>query len=255
MQLLSLLFICSFSRWFSLSDTVRQQLRDSEESYLNTSFWNIQPLFLLVRSGEVEKMRASLNIQLEKFPAGRITGDARKQLEYLTVSLVNTFMIAAIQGGVYPPDANAAADKALRRLSLLRNTADIPELVKEAAVQLCEMVRESKKEDTGNIHVEKARHYLSAHLTQEIHTEDIASAVGVSPYHLSRLFKALTGRTMREYLIHERIEAAKQLLITGGLSIPQIASLLRFCDQSYFTLVFRRETGMTPGQFKKENER
>ena len=93
-----------------MPDSVQQKLLDSEESYLNTTFWDIQPLFLLVQNGDTAQLKARLHVQLEKFPAGRITRDARKQLEYLTVSLVNTFMIAAIQGGVYPPEANAIAD-------------------------------------------------------------------------------------------------------------------------------------------------
>ena len=93
---------------------------------------------------------------------------------------------------------------------------------------------------------------MFTHLTQEIDTEKIAEAVGVSPYHLSRLFRSLTGETMRNYLLRERIEAAKQMLVTDSRSIPQIASFLRFCDQSYFTAVFRRHTGMTPGQYRSK---
>ena len=238
-----------------MSETVRQKLMDSENSFLNTTFWNVMPLFLLVRSGDTPSLRENLHIELERFPAGRITRDERKQLEYLTVSLVNTFMIAAIQGGVYPPEANAVADRALRRLSQLRSTADIPGIVHDAAVQLSELVRASNEQDTGNVHVEKAKHYLSDHLTQEIRTEDVAAAVGVSPYHLSRLFKALTGMTMREYLTRERIETAKQLLAASDRGIPQIASLLRFCDQSYFTKVFRAFTGQTPRQYRERNRR
>ena len=238
-----------------MSDSVQQKLLDSEESYLNTTFWDIQPLFLLVQNGETAQLKERLHLQTGKFPAGRITRDARKQLEYLTVSLVNTFMIAAIQGGVYPPEANAIADQALRRLSQIKSVAEIPALVSEAALRFSETVRITKDRDTGNIHVEKAKHYLSDHLTQEIRTGDIAAAVGLSPYHLSRLFKSHTGLTMREYLTKERIEAAKQLLAASDRTIPQIASLLRFCDQSYFTMVFRKLTGQTPGEYRKENRR
>lgn len=238
-----------------MSDSVQQKLLDSEESYLNTTFWDIQPLFLLVQNGDTAQLKDRLHVQLEKFPAGRITRDTRKQLEYLTVSMVNTFMIAAIQGGVYPPEANAIADQALRRLSQIRSVTEIPALVSEAALRLCEMVRETRRQDTGNVHVEKAKHYLSDHLTQEIRTDDIAEAVGLSPYHLSRLFKTHTGLTLREYLTRERIEVAKQLLAVSDRTIPQIASLLRFCDQSYFTMVFRRQTGQTPGEYRKENRR
>lgn len=238
-----------------MPDTVHQKILDSEESYINTTFWEIYPLFLLVQRGETEKLKDRLDIQLEKFHSGRITKDARRQLEYLTVSLINTFMIAAIQGGVYPPEANAAADRALRRLSYIKKASDIPDLVSEAALCLCQMVNEARWEDTGNVHVEKARHYLSDHLTQEIRTEDVANAVGISPYHLSRLFRSLTGQTMRQYLIHERIEAARQLLVTTDRTIPQIASLLRFCDQSYFTRVFRQAVGITPAAYRERNKK
>ena len=236
-----------------MAETVHQKLKDSEDSYRNETFWNIHPLFLLVQNGETETLKENLHFHLDAFPEGRITRDKRKQLVYLAVSLVNTFMIAAIQGGVYPPDANAVADHALRQLSRLRLIEDIPRLVSDAAVELCEMARAAKHEDTGNIHVENAKHYLSDHLTQEIRMEEAAKAAGVSLYHLSRLFKALTGMTMREYLQNERIEAAKRLLVSDEAAIPQIASLLRFCDQSYFTKVFHNKTGMTPMEYRNRN--
>lgn len=234
-------------------DTRLQKLMDSEEGYLNTSFWDIHPLFLMIYNGEVERLKAEIHISLDKIPAGRITRDERKQSEYLTVCLVTAFMIAAIYGGVYPPEANAIADQALYRLSLIRSVSDIPDIVRKEAVTLCEMVRETKRTDTGNIHVEKAKHYMSTHLTQTIQMVDVAQAVGLSQFHLSRLFKASTGMTMQKYLIQKRIETAKHLLLTSDRTIPQIAFLLRFCDQSYFTQVFRKETGLTPGQFRCEN--
>lgn len=236
-----------------MSEFVHQRVQDSEDSYLNTTFWDVQPLFLLVKNGNTASLEERLNIQFEHFPEGRITRDARKQLEYLAVSLVNTFMIAAIEGGVFPPDANAIADEALRHLAKIRDVSEIPDLVETAAIRLCMLVRKQKDQNTGNTYVEKAKHYMAAHLTQEIRNEDIAEDAGISLFHLSRLFKSMTGKTMQEYLRRERIDAAKQLLVTSTLTIPQIAALFRFCDQSHFTAVFRRMTGMTPGQYQKAN--
>lgn len=238
-----------------MQDVTRQRLMDSEDSYLNTTFWDIHPLFRMIKHGETEQLQEGLHLQLDRFPEGRITRDGRRQLEYLTVSLVNTFMIAAIQGGVYPPQANAVADQALRRLSQARNPSEFPELVRVAAVRLCQMVRQTKEQDTGNLHVEKAKHYLADHLTQEISMEAVAEDVGLSLYHLSHLFKSHTGSTMRHYLADLRIEAACRLLASDDLAIPEIASLLRFCDQSYFTRVFRQRTGKTPAQYRNEYRR
>lgn len=239
-----------------MDSTLLQNLRDSEESYINQTFWDIYPLFLRIQNGDEEGLRAGLDIQLDRFPAaGRISRDARKQLEYLTVSLVNTFMIAAIQGGVYPPEANWAADLALQRLAKLRQLSEIPPLVSDTAFRFCRMVRAAKDSDTGNPHVEKAKQFLSTHLTQPIGAEDTAKAVGLSQYHLARLFKACTGQTMLQYLARARIEAAKQLLVTADTSVSELAAVLQFCDQSHFTRVFRQQTGMTPAQFRKAGQR
>ena len=54
-----------------------------------------------------------------------------------------------------------------------------------------------------------------------------------------------------EYLTNERIETSRQLLISGTMELQQIAALLHFCDQSHFTQVFRKKTGMTPAQYRK----
>lgn len=239
-----------------MPDTLSQKLSDSESNYTNTTFWHIHPLFLLIRDGDLASLQSSLDIQPERFPsAGRISRDAKRQLEYLSVSLVNTFMIAAIQGGVYPPDANAVADDALRQIVRIRQPGEIPPILSTAAFRLCSLVQEAGRNDTHNPHVERARQYLSTHLTQELHTEDVARAVGLSQYHLCRLFRMLTGMTMRQYLTKERIRTAKQLLAATDTPIPEIATLLRFCDQSHFTKVFRIQEGVTPKEYRDRETR
>ena len=171
------------------------------------------------------------------------------------MSLVNTFMIAAIQGGAYPPEANWIADRALRRLNTFDGLDELVPIAYDAGLELCELVVASKRTDTGNFYVEQDKRYLSTHLTQEIRVTEVADAIGLSPAYLSRLFKRTTGHTMRAYLAAERIKAAQHLLVADERSIAQIASRLRFCDQSNFTQVFRRQTGLTPRQYRDANRR
>lgn len=239
-----------------LQDSQLQRIDDSEHGYLNTTFWDVHPLFLLVQEGDEDGFKEAFDISVEAYPTTRrISNSERKQLEYLTVSLVNTFMIAAILGGVYPPEANWVADRALRRLSAFKQPDELPLLVYDEAVELCRLVQEAQRNDTGNFSVEQAKQFLSTHLTQEIRSSDVAEAVGLSPTYLSRLFKRCCGQTMRDYLTAERIKAAQRLLITDERSIAQIASLLHFCDQSYFTQVFRQRTGLTPRQYRNTHRR
>lgn len=235
--------------------TLMLRINDSENNYTNESFWHIYPMFLLVKEGNVEELKKAIDIQLDRFPeTGRISRDERKQMEYLTVALIVAFMIAAIQGGVYPPEANWISDQALTQLSHLRQPAEIPALVTEAALLFCEKVRETREGNTGNPHVEQIKNYISSHLTQPITLQEIADAVGLSKYHMCRLFKSLTGKTINEQIIDTRIELAKQMLLTGEYTITEISSLLQFCDQSYFTRVFREVTDETPNVFRDNNK-
>ncbi len=234
--------------------TVGQLIWDSEDDYINESFWRIHPLFIMIQNGETAKLRESLDLQLDQHDFHeRVSRDKRKELEYMTVSLVNTFMIAAIQGGVYPPEANWIADKARRDLIAIHKPSEIPAIINDTAIRLCEKVADTKKNDTGNPHVEKAKQYILTHLTQEITSADIAAHSGISQSHLSRLFKRLTGTTMMGYLSDERIRAAQGLLLSSDMTIPEIAALLRFCDQSHFTYAFRRKTGITPRAYKSKH--
>ena len=233
-----------------------QQIHDSEHDYLNTTFWDIQPLLQLIQEGDTEGLEAAFDITLDAFPTEqRVSGTMHKQYEYLAVSLVNSFMIAAIQGGAYPPEANWIADRALRRISSMEDLSDIPQIARDTAVELCALVRQTKRDDTGNFYVEQTKRYLVTHLTQELRAVDVARAVGLSPSYLSRLFRSCTGQTMRSFLTAERIRTAQRLLVTEEATIAQIASLLCFCDQSHFTKVFREHVGLTPRQYRDANRR
>ena len=235
--------------------TTDQQIRDSEENIINSTYWHIMPFFRMIRNGETKKLMGSLDIEIDRFDFHkRIPKDKRKEIEYMIVSLINTFMIAAIMGGVYPPDANWIADKALAMIAAVKDARELTPILKDAAYDFCEKVRLFRLADTGNPHVEKVRRYIRTHLSQNITIDDICAEVNVSRYHLSRIFKASTGETINHYLVNERIKAAEDLLKNSEQSVSAIASLLQFCDESYFIATFKKYAGMTPGEYRKKRE-
>ena len=231
---------------------VHQIVRDSEKNSFNTSHHNILPYFRMIQNGDMDQLMKTLDIRLGAEDYQREIGtDNDKETEYMAVSLVNTFMIAAILGGVFPTDANWTADRLLQRIAVSTDRRELSGIIRDAAYQFCEKVRTSMKENTDNIHVEKARQYIRTHLTQNIRIDDIADAAGISRYHLSRLFREKTGKTLAGCLADERISAAKEMLALTDSSISEIAHLLQFCDESYFISVFRKKTGTTPARFRQ----
>ena len=92
--------------------------------------------------------------------------------------------------------------------------------------------------------------YIKSNYGSKITLEDIASSVHLSASHLSGLFRKETGQTISAYLNYVRIEKSKQLLKTSEIPIAQIGALCGFEDQSYFTRVFKQQTGLSPKKYR-----
>ena len=98
--------------------------------------------------------------------------------------------------------------------------------------------------------VEKARLYIQEHYCEKLTLELVASKMYISPELLSRNFKKRTGYSFVDYIIMLRINKAKKLLLSSYLHIKDIASQVGYDDHTYFCKVFKRETQMTPLEYR-----
>jgi len=98
----------------------------------------------------------------------------------------------------------------------------------------------------------QARELMHDRLGDSITLSAVASAVGVNASHLARTFRKRYGCTMGEYLRRLRIERASRELIMSCSSISEISLRAGFFDQSHFSKVFRRLTGMTPAEYREQ---
>jgi transcriptional regulator GlxA family with amidase domain len=80
---------------------------------------------------------------------------------------------------------------------------------------------------------------------------DIAAAVGFHPDYLSHLFRQELDVTVGAYLAACRLERAKELLTASTEPIASVAASAGFADPRYFSRFFRRETGMTPREYRR----
>jgi AraC family transcriptional regulator len=99
------------------------------------------------------------------------------------------------------------------------------------------------------VKLRRAIEYINEHMAEEISLEALASAVSLSPFHFSRLFKRSTGFAPHQYLIQRRVERAKEMLISSRSTIAQVAIQNGFCDQSHLTAHFKRVYGVAPKAF------
>ncbi|MBP2226954.1 AraC-like DNA-binding protein [Azospirillum agricola] len=98
--------------------------------------------------------------------------------------------------------------------------------------------------------VRRARDYLDSHLDAVVELADLAEAVGLSRFHLLRVFRAAVGTTPHGYLTDRRVHRAKEML-GGPLPLAEIAAACGFCDQAHLNRVFKARVGVAPGQYRR----
>ncbi len=138
--------------------------------------------------------------------------------------------------------------------SLEENNASEGELsssIHRLLVQLVTNEVKEKNNDRSKNIVNRTKDYITEHLDENLTTQILADEFHISPTHLSRLFRQQTGFSPYDYVIAERINKAKEYLLTTDKSVTDIAYLTGFNSQANFIYCFKNHEGISPGRFRK----
>lgn len=129
----------------------------------------------------------------------------------------------------------------------------------QAITELLRLTREEpsglplKTHDRANQIVNQTEGYLLDNFSRSIHLRDVARHLNLSEEHLARVFRGITGETISERLRRLRIEKARRLLLSGNDSLSSIARACGFTSLAVFSVNFKKATGTSPGQFRRNN--
>ncbi|HZG86464.1 AraC family transcriptional regulator [Paenibacillus sp.] len=101
-------------------------------------------------------------------------------------------------------------------------------------------------------YAEKVMQWVEEHYKEDIRLEDIAEAMHLSKYYLSRLFQNETGSGIPQYVTARRIKIACRLLQTTSLPIERIGIEVGIPNPSYFIRIFKKTVGTTPLKYRKD---
>lgn len=101
--------------------------------------------------------------------------------------------------------------------------------------------------------IHRITNYIEENLDSSIKASDLAYVVKYSVFHFSRVFRGSFNRSPHEYVMHRRIERAKELMLTTDNSLGQIAADCGLADQAHFNKLFRKFVGETPGAWRRSH--
>ncbi len=100
--------------------------------------------------------------------------------------------------------------------------------------------------------IERAEDYVQQHLREPLTVEDVAKTANFSTFHFHRIFTALRGESLYQYILRLRLERAANLLaMSSDLSVTEIAFDTGFQSSAVFARAFRKQFGMTASAFRK----
>ncbi len=172
--------------------------------------------------------------------------------QYFYISLLTLICDAAVRGGLSPEQVVVSCRKFMDRFRLTADPRDIPALAAETAGEFVRRVCALRRGGEPSLLEKKVYRYIMEHISEPIRTEEIARYLFISRGHLSTRFKRETGVALSDYIRARRLDEARRLLQRPGLGVTEISRLLGFCSPSHFTTTFKKDTGMTPQQWRVE---
>lgn len=203
-----------------------------------------------VMSGNMRKIEESLKEDFcDKKGLGVLSKDTLQSFRYhfvITTALLSRY---CIEGGMEHEQAYTLSDLYIAAVDECKSLSDISKLHKKMVRDYTKRMQKIKRENVYSKQIVKCMNYIYDHLHERITLEDLAKNLGISESYLSRQFKKETGTTVSDYIMRKKIETARNMIEYSDYSLLEISNILAFPSQSYFTKVFRKYMGVTPGNY------
>ena len=131
-----------------------------------------------------------------------------------------------------------------------RAMAELPEKKQDNATADAPDAGENMPDWIQDLHT-----YIHEHLNSDLSLNTLANFCHFHPVYLSHIYKEITGTTLSDTINQARIHAAEALLKNGHMTVLEISRTMGFATDNYFCRWFRKQTGMSPHSYRKQQVR
>jgi two-component system response regulator YesN len=226
------------------------QLQDPRETQIVNELKKLDYAALrsYLEHGQIEEFEPFFDLSIRPLAEAALHSNLLKHYILVDISLTTAQFVSDLGGEtaqILPDLGEKDADlSAIQRLEQMK--ARILRIFQAALT-----FRDSQEGYDRTAIIHRAQKYIANHYADSnLSLNEVAAQVNFSPNHFSAVFSDQTGETFRDYLTRTRIDQARKLLRATRLKCSEVAFQCGYNDPHYFSMMFRKNCGMTPQQFR-----
>lgn len=213
---------------------------------------NEMSFYNAVKNGDFEELKKNMTPLTAK-GLGKLSTNPLRNIKYhliITIAMITRF---CIEGGMQSEEAYTLSDIYIQQLDTITDFEELTDLHKEIVYDFTSRMQKIKRNIGISKTVLKTSEYIFNHLNEKLSLDDICEEVNLNKSYLCELFKKETGITIAQYSTKLKIEAAEKMLLYTDYPPATISNYFSFSSHSHFINTFKKHTGLTPNEYRKEN--
>jgi two-component system, response regulator YesN len=187
---------------------------------------------------------------VNKLERARLADTPIRSIKNSLIASATLFTRAAIEANVTPEDAFSLCDFCILEIERITNIRLLQDYEYQMLDDYINLIHENKIQSYNKMTI-RIIEFIHENITETISLEDLVRIVNMSKEYICSMFKKNVGLGIIEYANYNKIKESKYFLKYSSMSISDIAFLFNFGSPGYFSSVFKKQTGLTPRQFKQ----
>jgi len=228
---------------------IYKKLEKHNNHYMHPSYY-LEKRMLNEMKRELKDAAHETLRSINKLERARLADTPIRSIKNSLIGSATLFTRAAIEANVPPEDAFSLCDFCILEIERISNMQSLQDYEYQMMDDYINLIHENKIKSYNNTTI-RLIEYIHENITESITLEDLVKVANLSKEYLCTMFKKNVGLGIVEYINYNKVEESKYFLRYSNMSISDIAFLFNFNSPGYFSSVFRKQTGLTPRQFRQ----
>lgn len=236
-----------------INDYFQNTYKNREKSFTHPPFFLEKKIVKQIMVCDVKGAIDTLQ-EINLLTRAVLAKDPIRSIKNSIICSCSFFTRAVIEAGVFPDIAFTYSDTFIQQIESMNTVSEVTNFELEMLRQFISLV-EQKNATKYSRPVFNAMQYINNNLTQELHLDDIAKHSYVHPNYLSKIFKKEMGVSITDYISQRRVDESTYFVAYTDYEISDIASFYHFCNQSYYSTIFKRFLSVTPNEYRNNSRK